>query len=214
MIKLMHGVERSRYPRLSDEMFRGRALIFHDRLGWDVTVENGWEVDAYDAENPLYLLSVDSLSARVHGSVRIMPTTGRTLLKEIFAGHFDEPVDLASATIWEVTRFCVHPDAPNEPTKAGINRTTCELFLGLCEVGLRAGLSQLIGVYDPRMIRIYRRMNWSPDMISSSDKFGRTPLFVGLWDVSAEALAAMRERSGIAESVLDDSESLNVNAVA
>ena len=51
-------------------------------------------------------------------------------------------------------------------------------------------------------------------MISSSDKFGRTPLFVGLWDVSAEALAAMRERSGIAESVLDDSESLNVNAVA
>jgi N-acyl-L-homoserine lactone synthetase len=64
------------------------------------------------------------------------------------------------------------------------------------------------------MVRIYRRIGWSPDVISSSDKFGRAPLFVGLWDVSAEALAAMWERNGITESVLDESKSLNVDAVA
>ena len=214
MIKLVNGVDRSRHPRHIDEMFRGRAVVFRDRLGWDVTVKNGWEVDVYDDANPLYLLSVDESSDCVHGSLRLMPTTGRTLLKEVFADHFDEPVDLVSATIWEGTRFCVHPDSPVEPTGAGVNRTTCELFLGMCEVGLQAGLSQIIGVFDRRMVRIYRRIGWSPDVISSSDKFGRAPLFVGLWDVSIEALAAMRERSGLTSSVLDKSELMKIDAVA
>ena len=204
MIKLVSGKSRNCEPRLVDAMFRGRAAVFRDRLHWDVTVESGWEVDAYDGENPLYLIAVEPSAGQVTGSLRLMPTTGRTLLKEVFASAFDEPVDLASATLWEGTRFCVHPDAPPQTTRAGINRTTCELFLGMCEVGLRVGAEQIIGVCDDRMARIYRRLGWAPDVIARSDKMRDGAIYVGLWDVGAEALAAMRERSGIAGSVIEE----------
>ena len=41
-------------------MFRMRAEVFSDRLSWDVTVQNGREIDRFDAEDPLYLLSLGS----------------------------------------------------------------------------------------------------------------------------------------------------------
>ena len=65
-------------------MFRDRAAQFKDRLDWDVTVdENGWEVDEYDRLNPLYIIW-ENAEGRHGGSVRIMPTVGRTMTNEHF----------------------------------------------------------------------------------------------------------------------------------
>ncbi|MEY9381663.1 hypothetical protein BAE36_17750 [Rhizobium leguminosarum bv. trifolii] len=35
--------------RAFDEMFRARAAVFRDRLGWRVDVRNQWERDRYQA---------------------------------------------------------------------------------------------------------------------------------------------------------------------
>lgn len=40
-------------------MFRLRHAIFHDRLGWDVTSDNGMEHDEYDEINPVYMIVKD-----------------------------------------------------------------------------------------------------------------------------------------------------------
>ena len=40
-------------------MFRCRAQVFSERLGWDVVVKDGYERDRFDDENPLYLISID-----------------------------------------------------------------------------------------------------------------------------------------------------------
>lgn len=211
-VKLIQGSDKGRHPDIVDAMFRLRKAVFKDRLGWDVTVRDGWEMDGYDDLNPLYLVSRDGRGA-VQGSLRLMPTTGPTLLTDVFAGNFDEPVDVRSPTVWEGTRFCVQADAADPAPgrgglnpalgRGGLNPATVDLFTAMCEVGLRAGLTHIIGVYDPRLIRIYRRIGWSPEPLAESRAFAHGPVYVGLWEVSEAALATMRDRCGLTGSVLD-----------
>ena len=59
MLKVIEGTRSSLFPGEMDAMFRNRASVFSERLGWDVVVKDGRERDAFDDENPLYLISVD-----------------------------------------------------------------------------------------------------------------------------------------------------------
>ena len=203
VVRLIQGNERDQHPAVVDAMFRGRAEMFATRLGWDVVVKDGWEIDLYDELNPLYLVSI-SPNGQVRGSLRLMPTTGRTLMTEVFAAAFDEPVDIRSALIWEGTRFCVHPELHPTLTPAGVNFATCELFLAMCEVSLAMGLANIIAIYDQSLPRIYNRIGWAPHPLGTSDAlpFRHGRVSAGLWDVSDQALTNMRARSGIAGSVI------------
>jgi len=204
MIRLIQGADAPNHPNEMDAMFRARAQVFRDRLGWDVDVIDGREIDRYDAANPLYLLSIDEGNGAIRGSLRLLPTTGPNMLRDKFAAFFDVPMVIESATIWECTRFCLHPDAGGPQTTAtGAMRATWDMMLGICEVGLQAGLSQIQGVYDQSMIRVYRKTRWSPVPIAESRKVGAIPIYVGLWDVSEEALEQMRKASGTRGSVLE-----------
>lgn len=41
-------------------MFLGKSLVFHNRLKWDVTLQDGREVDEYDrSESPIYVVALD-----------------------------------------------------------------------------------------------------------------------------------------------------------
>ena len=203
MIRLIQGADAPNHPNEMDAMFRARAHVFRDRLGWDVAVIDGREIDEYDAANPLYLLSIDRNGA-VRGSLRLLPTAGPNMLRDKFAALFDQPMTIESGTIWECTRFCLHPDAGGpQATATGAMRATWEMMLGICEVGLKAGLTQIEGVYDHNMIRVYRKTRWSPIPIAQSRKAGTVPIYVGLWDVTEQALEHMRKASGISDSVLE-----------
>ena len=48
MLKLIEGSRASRFPKDMDAMFRNRAEIFGERLGWEVEVRNGYERDRFD----------------------------------------------------------------------------------------------------------------------------------------------------------------------
>ena len=52
--------------------------MFADQLGWDVSVSGSRERDRYDDLHPAYLLWCDDTGTRLYGSIRLMPTTGRT----------------------------------------------------------------------------------------------------------------------------------------
>lgn len=197
MITLFPGEDAAAHAALHDQMLRGRAAVFRDKLGWDVSVVQGRERDAYDDANPLYIVSCDPVDGRVAGSIRLMPTTGPTLMRDVFADVFDEDVDLVSAMIWEATRFCVHPDAPRRLSPKRMHLATCELAIAMCEIGLAAGLTQYIGVFEERMERVYARIGWKPDVLARSNRFSTGTIAVGLWDVGLDALAEMRDRSGI-----------------
>lgn len=171
MLRYLYADQLTDHPRLAASMFRDRAQQFHQRLQWEVAVgPDGFERDEYDALNPLYIIweRADGLHG---GSMRFLPTTGDTMVNDHFLSLTDG-VEIRSPHIWECTRFCLAPDS--EP------RVSAALMLGGMELGLGAYLSHAIGVFDARMIRIYRRLGWGPIILGTDGK-GRDAISVGLW---------------------------------
>src|ERR1700690_3970269 len=84
MMKLIEGSYASFFPKEMDAMFRNRAETFSERLGWEVVVKDGYERDAFDDANPLYLVSVDPDTEEYWGSLRLLPTTGPNMLRDVF----------------------------------------------------------------------------------------------------------------------------------
>jgi acyl homoserine lactone synthase len=204
MIRFFQGREANQYSRDADEMFRLRTRQFRDRLGWDVTVKDGWEYDRYDDMNPLYLVSKDKHSGQVAGCLRLLPTTGPTMMRDVFDKYFDEPFAFESPLVWECTRFALEPAiATNRFTPTRLCLTTFELMLGIGEIGMMAGIEHVIGIFDRNMIRIYRRTGVSPEIIARSDKLSTGPIYFGRWDISEANIEAMRQTAGIRESVLE-----------
>ena len=192
MIKILTQRDASTEASLMDQMFAARASIFHERLAWAVSVDNGREIDRYDREeDPVYVVSVDG-RGQATGSLRLLPTTGETMLQNEFAPMFDEPVDVSSPTVWECTRFCVHP-RERELSGQEFRKVSAELLIGLCKLALESGIEQIVGLYDGRMTRIYRRIGWSPVPLASTQT-NREALFVGTWDVSMAALQNMTSK--------------------
>ena len=82
------------------------TAIFKERLGWDVEVSGDMEIDEFDACRPAYLLQTDD-EDRIQGCVRLLPTTGPTMLRDTFPLLLDGQLAPASDTIWESSRFGV-----------------------------------------------------------------------------------------------------------
>jgi len=197
MIITIESVDRNKHSDLIDEMFRMRAEVFSGRLGWEVSVADGREIDRFDAEDPIYLLSVDEHSGQLCGAVRLLPTTGPNMLKDVFSilmpgGSVESPL------IWESSRFAVNPGAFHAQHRAeanhSVNGTTIELLCGMVEVGLQAGIEHIVSVFDARMARIFRSIDCRFEQIGTPARIGKTMTYVGLFEISAE----MRERLGTA----------------
>jgi acyl homoserine lactone synthase len=190
MLHYIYADQLHLYPTLRDTMFRDRAEQFSRRLGWAVTVdEQGWERDQYDALNPLYVIW-EREDGTHGGSMRLLPTTGRTMVAE----HFADVADISgivSPFVWECTRFCLAPGA--EP------RVVAALVLACDEVMERFCLTHLLAVFDARMVRVYRRMGTSPEVLGSSGS-GRDMIAVGLWErggYDEEDRIRVREKAGL-----------------
>ena len=59
MIIVIDALNRHLHEGILDDMFRLRARVFADRLGWEVTIEEGREIDAFDALDPAYVVGLD-----------------------------------------------------------------------------------------------------------------------------------------------------------
>src|SRR5216683_1278657 len=71
------------------EIHRLRHRVFKERLGWDVQVSSNMEIDEFDALHPAYLMQRAS-DGRIQGCVRLLPTTGPTMLRDTFPALLDE----------------------------------------------------------------------------------------------------------------------------
>jgi acyl homoserine lactone synthase len=195
MIRIIEGFDRELHPELMDEMFRMRADVFAGRLGWDVTVTDGREIDRFDAEDPLYLFSLHDETEELQGAVRLLPTTGPYMLRDVFSvlvpgGAPESPL------IWESSRFAVNPGILTVGKRAEanhiVNRTTIELLCGIVEVCQKAGVEHIVSVFDARMARIFRGADCPFEIIGTPTRIGKTMTYAGLFDMTDD----MRERLG------------------
>ncbi|WP_039018653.1 acyl-homoserine-lactone synthase [Halocynthiibacter namhaensis] len=191
MLRYFYADELSSFPKLRDTMFRDRADQFKGRLGWDVHVNRaGEERDEYDLMNPLYVIWQQA-DGRHGGSMRFLPTSGRTMVNDHFR-DLSDGAKIQSPLIWECTRFCLGAGAA--PSVSGA------LMLGGLELGLGHHLTHAVGVFDHRMVRVYRRLGWGPTVMGSTGQ-GRDAISVGLWAFTPEIRATLLQRTGIGREV-------------
>ena len=173
------------------QMHRIRKAVFKDRLGWDVTVSGELEVDEYDALGPSYLLSIDSYGI-LNGCVRLLPTTGPNMLRDIFPSFVTKAVVPRGDRVWEASRFAV--SSYTSAAEAGLSPTTYDLLIGVLKFGLSNGINTIACVVDVRMERILRRAGWQLDRLGPARRIGNTIAMAGQLDVSAQILRQLEAR--------------------
>jgi len=203
MLKLIEGSYASFFPKEMDAMFRNRAETFSGRLGWDVVVKNGYERDRFDDLNPLYLVSIDPDTEQYWGSLRLLPTTGPNMLREVFPQLLDEGEVVESPTIWESTRICAIPaQGQPERSKNGVSYVLGELITGIVEVAILAGLTKIVSVFDARIYRILKAAGCELEIIGRPKRNGAVMAFAGLFRIGPDILEAHRDALGVEGSVL------------
>ncbi|MFC3721900.1 acyl-homoserine-lactone synthase [Neoaquamicrobium sediminum] len=205
MIRIIEGVDRELHPELMDEMFRMRAAVFAGRLGWDVTVKDGREADRFDAEDPLYLFSLNEETEEMQGAVRLLPTTGPYMLRDVFSLLVPDGAP-ESPLIWESSRFAVNPSILTSGERAEanhiVNRTTIELLCGIVEVCQKAGVEHIVSVFDARMARIFRSADCPFDIIGTPTRIGKTMTYAGLFDMTNDMRRRLGSVGGLPYAVL------------
>jgi acyl homoserine lactone synthase len=193
MLRFIYASSLPAYPALARSMFCDRADQFARRLKWEVTVDaQGEEHDQYDALNPLYVIwqRADGLHG---GSMRLLPTTGRTMLADHF-GHLCPDGPPNDPNIWECTRFCLAPGASPHVAAA--------LMLGGGEVLRGLDLRHYVGVFDARMTRIYKFIGSSPSVIGASGA-GRDRISAGLWHLTEADRQRVARRAHLSPDIAE-----------
>lgn len=166
------------HDHLLAEMYRQRKRIFADKLGWRVTVINGQEIDKYDIPCPVYLICQDE-AGKVTGSLRLLPTTGPTLLADQFADTLPDAM-FSSPSIWECTRFC-----------SETNETAAALIAALGELCLKYGIHTIVGNFDAAMLRIYSRIGIEVHVLGSD---AEGTVFLGSFPLTEKILRRVKSR--------------------
>ncbi|MGX9181981.1 acyl-homoserine-lactone synthase [Mesorhizobium sp. BHbdii] len=205
MIVTIESADQERYPELMDAMFRMRADVFSGRLEWEVDVANGRERDRFDDEDVLYLLSLDDDTGALQGAVRLLPTTGPNMLRDVFSMLVPEGAP-ESPLIWESSRFAINPNILRGVQRAEanhmVNRTTLELLCGIVEVCQSAGIGTIVSVFDARMARIFRAVDCPFDVIGTPTRIGKTMTYAGLFEMTDQLRARLGTIGGLPTTVL------------
>ena len=175
-------------------MFVDRARQFKERLKWDVNVdENGEERDQYDksALRPLYVIW-ERPDGSHGGSMRFLPTTGRTMVNEHFA-HLLGGQKISDAQIWECTRFCLSSGTGSAVASS--------LMLAGSALMEGQGVDHFVAVFDAPMARVYRMVGSSPEVLGSAGE-GRAKTSVGLWSYTTESKAKLLSNAGLSEELV------------
>ncbi len=208
MIFLINSENRHLYADLLDDMFRVRADVFKKRLNWDVTVEDGREIDVFDKCDPAYIVSVSEVTGAFQGSVRLLPTTGPNMLRDVFPQLLDGGQMIADDKIWESSRFSINADQPQMRCRKGaakfIHKTTVELLLGIIECAQRNDVKQIVSVYDARMGRVFRQIGCDAIPVGTAKMIGEIMTHAGIFETTDQSWRKIASYAEITKPVVGD----------
>jgi acyl homoserine lactone synthase len=186
MIVVIEPVNARDYGPLMERMFRLRARIFHDIKRWDVKVVDGKERDKYDDAGPVYIIYTDADADEVKGCLRLLPTTGPTLLADLFADSIPDAGHLCAPTIWECSRVCVNEKIVGAGYDAVVH-ATATMLAALGDVAIKADIETIIGNFDAPMLRLYRRIGCEIEVVGQTLRYGK-PIYLGLHNISRDII--------------------------
>jgi len=135
------------------EMYRLRAKVFKERMGWDIPVLNGMEIDSYDELDPHYLMIKEN-NQSVRGCWRLLPTEGPYMLRDTFPELLNGHAAPADAKTWELSRFAIETDGVEG---FGFTNLALESMRSLFLFGERMGIERYVAVTTTAIERMMRR---------------------------------------------------------
>ncbi|EKU81824.1 acyl homoserine lactone synthase [Massilia sp. UYP32] len=149
------------------EMHTLRAKVFRGRLGWEVPVLSGMEIDGYDALEPRYMLMRDGETLR--GCWRLLPTEGPYMLKDSFPQLLDGQEPPSDPHIWELSRFAIETEGAGG---YGFSEMTMESIEAIIRHAHERGLSRYVTVTTTAIERMLRRAGVVTTRIGSPQAVG------------------------------------------
>jgi acyl-homoserine lactone synthase len=102
-VHVVRDDNRRLYRGEMEQCFRGRYEVCVRERGWtELERPDGRDTDQFDTADAVHLLAIDG--RRVIGGIRLNPTTGPTLLSEVFPFLSSGPL-IRSADVYDKTRL-------------------------------------------------------------------------------------------------------------
>jgi acyl homoserine lactone synthase len=139
------------------EMHRLRAKVFKDRMGWEVPIISGMEIDGYDALDPYYLMAREH-ERGLRGCMRVLPTVGPYMLKDTFPELLFGHSAPENPKIWELSRFAVEAE---EQQGFGFSELTMDVTREIVRFGDKMGIEHYVTVTTPSIERMMRRAGFA-----------------------------------------------------
>jgi acyl homoserine lactone synthase len=151
------------------EMHKLRAKVFKDRLGWEVPVLSGMEIDGYDALDPYYMMIREPGANTLRGCWRLLPTEGPYMLKDSFAELLHGEQAPRNAHIWELSRFAIETDCDS---RYKVSQITMESFAAMTEYGRRNGIDRFVTVTTTSLERLVTRAGFVTERLGPPVQIG------------------------------------------
>lgn len=136
-------------------MHRLRAKVFSGRMGWQVPVMSGMEIDGYDAMDPYYMMMRESGEGGIlRGCWRLLPTVGPYMLKDTFPDFLHGEPAPEDARIWELSRFAIETGGSQH---FGFSDITIQSIAEIIRHGHEHGIAQYVTVTATAIERMLRR---------------------------------------------------------
>jgi acyl homoserine lactone synthase len=129
-----------------------RAKVFRDRMGWDVPVLDGMEIDGYDALEPHYMVIRDDAS-QVCGCWRMMPTEGPYMLKDTFPQLLHGAAAPVDGQVWELSRFAIETEGDS---RFGFAERALAAMRGIVTFADQHGIRKYVTVTTTAVERLLR----------------------------------------------------------
>lgn len=174
-----------------------RAEVFAGRLGWDVKVVDGQEIDEFDAlEQVRYLIAKDESARTVDACWRLLPTTGPNMLAAVFPELLGGQPAPAAADCWELSRFAVAADRLAAAESAGTNQIGFgELSVALMAESTRFaqanGIARYVTVTTAAIERLLKKQGVNVHRVAPPQRIGNVlavACFIEIDDITLRAL--------------------------
>src|SRR5437879_9905975 len=195
MIQLIEAADRPAFESQLAQRYSERKRVFVDRLGWEVPVVAGeFEIDQFDTDRAVYVLALDPGGAQL-GSARLLPSTGPTLLSEVFP-HLCERGVPTGDDIWEITRMCTAPGI------ADAKLVRQKLMVGMVEFALLNGIRRFTLVSHIPYLSALLAIGWDCEPLGLPQEHAGQMVGALVVNVTPDTLSLLRMRANLTGPVL------------
>lgn len=195
MFYVIDRSNRCAYADQLDEMFRLRHRIYVERRKWKALARaDKREIDQFDTEDAVYLLAINEIG-QVTAGLRLLPTTGPHLIRDVFPHAVEWGPVPAGERIYEFTRYFVIRTQEGQKTR---RQAAGELLCAMFEYGLGIGLTHISLLCDSFFLPLMLECGWNVRPLGLPLAYPEGECIAVLFEVSQAAIDGTRKARDIA----------------